>query len=178
MMQNLIENGRLVRAAAKESLREFLEEIIRSAKLDLQATVRALPEGAAPEDGAEVFADFSGADTGLLMERGGELLQSIEHLAYRALRLEPPFQDKVFLDCAGYRALRVEELKMMARAAADRVQISRQPFKLNPMPSRERRVVHLALQAFPGVRTESIGSGAERQVVVYPAEAKGSARSS
>ena len=172
MMQNLIENGRLDRAAAKESLQKFLEELLRTAKLDLQAAVRALPEGVAAEDGAEVFADFSGPDTGLLMERGGELLQSIEHLAYRALRLEPPFQDKVFLDCAGYRAVRIEELKMMARAAAERVEASRQPFKLNPMSSRERRIVHLALQAFPGVRTESVGAGPERQVVVYPAGAK------
>ena len=172
-MQNLIVNGRLDRAAAKDSLRNFLELVVRSAKLDLRATVRALPEGAPAEDGAEVFADFSGPDTGLLMERGGELLQSIEHLAYRALRLEPPFQDKVFLDCAGYRAVRMEELKMMARAAAERVEASRQPFKLNPMSSRERRIVHLALQAIPGVRTESIGVGPERQVVVYPADAKG-----
>jgi spoIIIJ-associated protein len=172
MTQNLIENGRLDRAAAKESLRKFLEEIIRSAKLELRATVRALPEGAPEEEGAEVFADFSGPDAGLLLERGGELLQSIEHLAYRALRLEPPFQDKVFLDCSGSRALRVEELKMMARAAAERVEATRQPFKLNPMSSRERRIVHLALQAYPGVRTESVGVGPERQVVVHPASGK------
>jgi len=170
MTCNLIENGQLNRPAAAEALRRFLEETIRTGKFDLKFAVRALRPGAAPDDGgAEVFVDFSGRDKDLLLERGAELLHSIEHLAHRALRLEPPFQEKLFLDCAGYRALRVEELKMMARAAAERVQSSRQPFKLNPMNSRERRIVHLALQSVPGIRTESAGFGPSRQVVIHPA---------
>jgi spoIIIJ-associated protein len=171
MTYNLIENGQLNRSAAAEALHKFLEEIIRSGKFDLKVNVRALDPGAAPDEGgAEVFADLSGRDNELLLERGAELLQSIEHLAHRALRFEPPFQDKIFLDCAGYRFLRVEELKMMAHAAAERVQTTRQPFKLNPMNSRERRIVHLALQSFPGVRTESVGAGPNRQVVIHPAK--------
>lgn len=173
MTPDLIKNGQLDRSAAAEALRKFLEDTIQAAKFDLKVSVRALAEGSAPDDGgAEVFADLSGRDKELLLERGAELLQSIEHLAHRVLRLDPPWQDKVFLDCAGYHALRIEELKMMARAAAERVQTSRQPFKLNPMSSRERRIVHLALQAFPGVRTESIGFGPQRQVVVLPADQK------
>jgi len=173
MTYNLIENGQLNRSAAAEALRAFLEEIIRVGKFDLKVTVRALDPGAVPEDGgAEIFADLAGRDNDLLLERGAELLQAIEHLAQRALRLEPPFQDKIFLDCAGYRALRVEELKMMARTAAERVLASRQPFKLNPMNSRERRIVHLALQSVPGVRTESIGVGPTRQVVIHPSDQK------
>ena len=61
---------------------------------------------------------------------------------------------------------------MTARVAAERVQSSRQPFKLNPMNARERRIVHLALQDFPGVRTESVGIGEQRQVVIHPASGK------
>jgi predicted RNA-binding protein Jag len=38
--------------------------------------------------------------------------------------------------------------------------------------SRERRIVHLALKEMTGVRTESIGVGEERQVVIHPAESK------
>jgi spoIIIJ-associated protein len=172
MTYNLIENGQLNRSAAVEALRKFLEETIRAGKFDLKASVSALDPSAAPDErGAEIFADLTGRDNEMLLERGAELLQSIEHLAHRALRLEPPFQDKIFLDCDGYRALRVEELKMMARAAAERVQASRQPFKLNPMNSRERRIVHLALQSVPGIRTESVGVGPSRQVVIHPANA-------
>ena len=177
MTYNLIENGQLNRAAAAEALRKFLEVTIRSGKFELNVDVHPLAAEANPEEGgAEIFADLSGRDKDLLLERGAELLQSIEHLAHRALRLEPPFQDKIFLDVAGYRALRVEELRMMARAAAERVQTSRQPFQLNPMNSRERRIIHLALQSVPGIRTESIGVGPNRQVVIHPGDSKSSSK--
>jgi len=173
MALNLIENNQLDRPRTVDALRKFLESAIVSGKFDLRVAVRAVPDGSPPDEGGvEVFAELAGRDQDLLLERGDELLQSIEHLAQRALRLEPPWQDKVFLDCAGYRSLRIEELKMMARAAAERVGISRQPFKMNPMNSRERRVVHLALHSVPGIRTESIGVGPQRQVVIHPAEAK------
>jgi spoIIIJ-associated protein len=173
MTQNLIEDGQLNRSAAAESLQKFLQELLGAAKLDLKISVSTLAAGNTPDaGGAEVFADLSGRDKDLLLERGAELLHAIEHLALRALRLEPPWQDKMLLDSGGYRALRLEELRMTARVAAERVQTSRQPFKLNPMNARERRIVHLALQEFPGVRTESIGMGEQRQVVIHPADAK------
>jgi spoIIIJ-associated protein len=38
------------------------------------------------------------------------------------------------------------------------------------MSSRERRIVHLALKDLPSVRTESVGTGEERQVVIHPAK--------
>jgi spoIIIJ-associated protein len=40
------------------------------------------------------------------------------------------------------------------------------------MSSRERRIVHLALKDMSGVRTESIGMGEERQVVIHPVDSR------
>ena len=170
MTTELIHNGKLDRSAAAEALREFLQTMLRAGGLDLKVSVRAAEPSAGAEEGeAEVFADLDGRDKEILLARNGEALKALEHLAFRALRLEPAFHEKIHLDCAGYRALRFEELRMTARVAAERVQSSRQPFPLNPMSSRERRIVHLALKDFPGVRTESIGTGEERQVVIHPA---------
>src|SRR6266478_3175517 len=64
------------------------------------------------------------------------------------------------------------QLKVTVSVAAERVQTSKQPFQLNPMTSRERRIVHLALKDMPGVRTESVGVGEHRQVVIHPADSK------
>jgi spoIIIJ-associated protein len=173
MGQEFIRDGKLDRPAAAEALRTFLEEVVRSAKLELKVTVRVV-EGASGNDSneAEVIADLDGRDKEILLERGGEVLKAIEHLAFRALRLEPAYHEKIHLDSGGYRALRFEELRMTARVAAERVQASRQPFRLNPMSSRERRIVHMALKDMPGVRTESVGMGEERQVVIHPAKPK------
>jgi len=170
MTKELVREGKLDRSATAEALREFLQNMLRVGGLELKVTVRAVEPSTGGEEGeAEVFADLDGRDKEILLARGGEVLKALEHLAFRALRLEPAFHERIHLDCAGYRALRFEELRMTARVAAERVQSSRQPFQLNPMSSRERRIVHLALKDFPGVRTESVGTGEERQVVIHPA---------
>jgi spoIIIJ-associated protein len=176
MTPELIRDGKLDREAAAEALRRFLEDIIRAARWDLTVTVRAIAADAAgePAGSAEVLADFDGRDKEILLERGAEVLRALEHLALRALRLDSAFHERIHLDCGGYRALRLEELRMSARVAAERVQATKQPFRLNPMSPRERRVVHLALKDMPGVRTESAGVGDDRQVVIHPADNKAS----
>jgi spoIIIJ-associated protein len=171
MAQELIRDGKLDRQAAAEALRHFLENMVRASGLELKVNVQVVAaEGLA--NGAEVLADLDGRDKEILLERGAEVLKAFEHLAFRALRLEPIYHEKIHIDCGGYRAMRFEELRLTARVAAERVQASRQPFRLNPMSSRERRIVHLALKDMAGVRTESIGVGEERQVVIHPADNK------
>ena len=179
MPPEIVKNGQFDRDAAADALRRFLEDTVRAGKLQLTVSVRVL--GAPDGDGSsgssreeEIIADLDGRDKEFLLERGAEALKALEHLAYRALRLEPAFHEKIHLDCGGYRALRFEELRMTARVAAERVQTSKQSFRLNPMSSRERRIVHMALKEMTGVRTESVGAGEERQVVIHPAEAAGS----
>jgi spoIIIJ-associated protein len=170
MTKELVQDGKLDRAAAAEALKEFLQKIIRASKFELSVRVRAADSSNSTEEGeAEVFADLDGKDKEILTARGGEVLKSLEHLAFRALGLDPAFHEKIHLDCGGFRALRFEELRMTARVAAERVLSSKQPFQLNAMSSRERRIVHLALKDMPGVRTESAGSGEERHIVIHPA---------
>jgi spoIIIJ-associated protein len=168
MKKELIREGKLDREAAAEALREFLGKIVKAGGFELRVKV-TVAQGNVEGD-AEVVADIGGKDKEILLARGGEVLKALEHLAFRALNLEPAFHEKIHLDCAGFRALRFEELKMTARVAAERVQSSRQEFRLNPMSSRERRIVHLALKDMAGVRTESVGMGEERQVVILPAK--------
>jgi spoIIIJ-associated protein len=171
MIRNLIHDGKLDRDATAEALQRFLDDSVRAAGLELKVNVRAVAsENAGVEGHAEVIADIDGKDKEILLERNAEVLKAIEHLAFRAVRLEPAFHEKIHVDCGGYRALRFEELRLTAKVAAERVESSRQPFRLNPMSSRERRIVHLALKDMPGVRTESIGMGEERQVVIHPAD--------
>ncbi|HET6931222.1 MAG TPA: R3H domain-containing nucleic acid-binding protein [Candidatus Acidoferrum sp.] len=170
MTKELVHDGKLDRPATAEALREFLQNMLRAGSLELKVSVRVAEPTTTEEGEPEVLADLDGRDKEILLARGGEVLKALEHLAFRALRLEPAFHEKIHLDCAGFRALRFEELRMTARVAAERVQSSRQPFQLNPMSSRERRIVHLALKDFPGVRTESVGTGEDRQVVIHPAK--------
>ena len=117
----------------------------------------------------EILVEFKGRDQDLLLEHNAELLLALEHIALRWLWLDPQFYGRIRFDSAGYRGIRIEELKLSARVAADRVRETRAPFRFNAMSSRERRILHLVLKEEPGVRSESAGTGEERQVVVYPA---------
>ena len=66
---------------------------------------------------------------------------------------------RVSFDANDYRALRIEELRVSALAAADKVKRTGTMFRFNPMNSRERRVIHIALRNEPEVRSESAGAG-------------------
>jgi len=61
---------------------------------------------------------------------------------------------------------------MSAQAAAERVKKTHMPFHFSPMNSRERRILHLSLRGETEVRSESVGEGPIRQVVVVPADLK------
>jgi spoIIIJ-associated protein len=169
-----IREGGLDREAAVQALRKWLEAVLPQTGFALKYEIRTASsaQAAGEYEHPEVTVIFSGADEGLLLEHGAELLLALEYLAVRSLRLDPPNFDRIRFDAGDYRSLRIEELKMAARVAAERVRESRQPFRLNPMAARERRIVHLALQDFAGIRTSSEGTGEERQVVILPADVK------
>jgi spoIIIJ-associated protein len=153
--------------AAIESL---LGQMVRHGGFDLTVTIRR--EARQPGDeleAPEIIVDFSGPDADLLLQANAELLNAFEYLVLRAVRLEEDLFGRITFDCQDWRRLRVEELKLTAQVAAERVVETGDPFPLGPMSPRERRIIHLALKDQPSVRTVSEGYGAERRVVVLPA---------
>jgi len=172
MPQTFVHDGKIDRVALTGELRRFLDLVLACTRFELAYEIRLRDSVAAEDDveSPEVEVVFRGRDQDLLLERNAELLQALEYIALRWLRLDPHFYDHVRFDSGGYRALRIEELKLSARVAAERVRETRQPFRFNPMSSRERRIIHLVLKEQPGVRTASEGVGEQRQVIVYPAE--------
>ena len=169
MPQAFVRDGQIDREALAAELRRFLDLALAQTRLELAYEIR-LPDAVADADieNPEVLVVFRGGDQELLLERGAELLKALEYIALRWLRLDPHYYDRVRFDSGDYRALRLEELKLSARVAAERVRETHQPFRFNPMSARERRVIHLVLKDESGVRTASEGAGEQRQVVVYP----------
>lgn len=155
-------------ASLAPRIERFLRPILRRARLRLSFEITEGPETDRDWERPDVLVRFSGPDVGMLLENKAELLLALEHLATEMLRL--PFEDheRLCFDANDYRLLRIEELRMSASAAAERVRRSGRPFQFSPMTSRERRIIHLALRDEPGVRSESQGSGPNRRVVVYP----------
>ena len=126
--------------------------------------------GAADPDGFErrdIYVECKGPDADLLLDRDGELLRSLEHVAAKILRLEPEEHDRVSFDADGYKAERAAALREMADTGIDHVDETGEPYKFAIMSSRERRMLHMFLKD-SGLQTASSGEGARRFVVLYP----------
>jgi spoIIIJ-associated protein len=173
MPASFVRDGKLDREAAAAEIRRCLDTILRAARFHLSYRVDIAPEpGAEDLETAEIVINFDGPDKPLLLERNGDLLKALEHIAVRWLRLDPQFHNRVRFDCGNFRASRIAELRLSAEVAAERVRQTREPFRFQPMAARDRRIIHLALKDQPGVRTTSEGEGGTRQVVIFPADTK------
>ena len=115
----------------------------------------------------DLVVAFTGPDADLLLENKAELLKAIEHVCLEGLRVSLDGRERILFDCQEYRMMRVDELQLAARAAAEKVRRTGASHKFSPMNSRERRVIHMALRGEPGVRTESEGMGQYRLVAIH-----------
>jgi spoIIIJ-associated protein len=160
--------------AAAQKINEFLQSAVTHGGLRLKYRITVDPPVAENRDWEkpEILVDFAGPDSVLLLDRGGELLRALELLALEMLHLPSGEHEKISFDCQNQRSLRLEELRMAAAVAAEKVRKTGTPFHFAPMSSRERRIVHLALRDHPDLRTESDGEGLRRCVVLYPADYK------
>lgn len=165
--------------AAAKKIDELLRAVGAHAGLRLKYRITVDPPGSEDRDWEkpEILVELSGPDSPLLLERGGELLRSLELLALEMLRLPGNEHEKVCFDCMNHRAMRLEELRAAASVAAERVHKSGTPYEFAPMSSRERRILHLALRDHSDLRTESEGEGLRRYVVVYPKDYKPAGKS-
>jgi spoIIIJ-associated protein len=142
----------------------------------LRGLVRALAEAAGVDLAAEVeegegvlTVRVEGPGCPLLLEEDGEVLRALEHLLQRAAT-RPGSRQRVVVACPGYREQRDDSLRAEARALAQAVRRDGRPRETRPLNAYERRIVHIAVSEEPGLRTFSVGEGADRRVTVAPAE--------
>jgi spoIIIJ-associated protein len=169
MAGNKVSDSKYSVATIGGKIDQFLKAILPQARFHLDyEIVDASPR---PDDfeTPDVLVRFGGADIDLLLANRAELMLALEHVTLEVLGVPSEDHSRLCFDANDYRLMRIEELRLSALAAADKVKRTGVPFRFNPMNSRERRVIHLALRNEAEVRSESAGMGPGRQVVVYPA---------
>ncbi len=139
----------------------FVRELIELSGLDLDVDSEI--------EGRLIAIELSGEDESLLLADNARLLYAINHLVNQVFYRQAGREYSFLVDCGNYRNERVAELELLAEKAAEKVRVSGSKVILQPMPSGERRIIHLALADEPDVRTESEGSGRYRRVQIVPA---------
>jgi spoIIIJ-associated protein len=155
---------------AAQQTADFLKLLTATGGLKLRFRIVA-GAGAADPDGLEdrlIYVELSGPDANLLTARDGELLRALEHICAKILRLEPDEHDRISFDANGFKAARNRDILDAAEEGIAAVKETGRPFSFQPMSSRERRMLHLALKKASGMQTESSGEGLARYVVLYP----------
>jgi len=141
-------------AAGALVLRELL------AKMDVESEVAI--DGRPGMEGIDV----EGAELGVLIGRGGENLVALQQIVSAITSRRLGRTVHIPVDIEGYRRRREDDLRDVARRVAGRVKTTGQAVTLEPMLAYERRVVHLAVQGEPGIKTESVGIDPNRRVVI------------
>ncbi|MDA0204951.1 MAG: hypothetical protein O3A53_14575 [Acidobacteria bacterium] len=155
-----------------DDIDEFLDAVLDTAGLDLDYEIREGGGDSAELISPDLTVDFSGDDLPQLLDRHAELLLALEHLTLEALKISHDDRYRLLFDADDYRVARIEELRMSAEAAAEKVAKSGRPFHFQPMTSRERRILHLTLRDNKEVMTTSEGMAYGRHTVIYKADKK------
>ena len=136
----------------------LLNSVFESAGFDVRAS--------ASESEVGCTLSIEGADSGLLLNQGGELLDALQQILNQAYGRNLPKGQRIVCDANNYRAARESELRAMADHAARQVRATSSPFVFGPMDASERRVIHLSLADEDDLVTESIGEGHARRLRV------------
>ena len=123
--------------------------------------------------GKEYFFEVSSEDNySLLIGRRGETLDSIQYLTRLAANRgkEDGKSVRISINVGDYREKRERTLKDIARKNGRRVRKYGRNMTLNPMNPSERRIIHTTIAEMEGLQSYSIGSEADRRVVISLAE--------
>jgi spoIIIJ-associated protein len=145
-------------SALTAQIAKFVQEVVDAMGVALTTSVEETAEG--------TRINLEGEDGGVLVRRGGEGLQALQHLVATAFRKQLGDDNRIMIDCNGFRKDKDAELRQMARFIADKARSSGIPQEMGPLNPYERRIVHLAIAEDPSVTSESIGDAFMKTVII------------
>ena len=136
----------------------FVQDVVTSMGLMLTAAVEETPEA--------TRINLEGEDGGVLIRRGGEGLQALQHVVATTFRKQLADDNRIVIDCNVFRRDKDAELRQMAMFIAGKARSSGMPQEMGPLNPYERRIVHLAVAQEADVTSESIGDAFMKTVII------------
>lgn len=111
---------------------------------------------------------IEGGNAGILIGRKGQTLDAMQFLTDKIINRKSDARVRVRVDIEGYMETRKANLEHLAYKMADKAKKTGRPATINQMSAQDRRIVHLALKDDNKVRTQSMGDGYYRRLVIFP----------
>lgn len=144
------------------------EEVIRKILAYVSDSFGILVES----DGENLTYHVTSDDSAVIIGKRGQNLESMQYIVDKIVNKHTMEKKRVLIDVEGYLEKRRENLERMAVRMSDKVRKTGKPSTISQMSSQDRRIVHLALKDNKSVRTQSMGEGYYRRLVIFPKKTK------
>ncbi len=112
-------------------------------------------------DGKSYIINLSGEDKGIIIGKKGKTLNSFEYLLNSLIK-----DARVDIDVEGFKEKRTDTLVELANKMAMKAIKTKRVVRLNPMPPRERKIIHEIINQYPELDTFSEGRDPKRYIVI------------
>lgn len=120
------------------------------------------------EEGENFVINVETPESNLLIGQYGVTLAALQHTLRLLVRRQTEERFRFLADVNHYLQAKTDSLAQLAIESAKQVIQDKKPVVLRPMSAYERRLVHVELAGNENVKTESIGEGEDRKVVIRP----------
>jgi len=115
-----------------------------------------------------ILYNISSENSAVLIGKRGQTLDAIQYLVEKIVNRQNDDRIRVDVDIEGYLKNRKTNLDQLAAHLAEKVKLTGKPGSAGQMNAYDRRIVHMALKDDPAVRTQSIGEGLYRKLMIFP----------
>lgn len=142
--------------AGEEALKKIVDLITTDAEITVQ------------QENKKIKYNVKGGNTAVLIGKKGQTLEAIQYIVEKIVNKKSYEKIRIHVDIEGYLENRRINLERLSTRLAEKSKRIGKPVTIGQLNSYDRRVVHLVLKNDSGVRTQSIGDGFYRKLVIFP----------
>ena len=147
-------------ARGREALQRLVDFITEGSQIDIETV------------GQRIVYKVEGGNSGLLIGKRGQTLEAIQYLVEKIVNKQNEQRVRVLVDVEGYLQTRKTNLQKLATKMAEKAQKTKKPVTIGQMNAYDRRTVHLYLKNNNAVRTQSVGEGYYRKLIIFPKKSR------
>lgn len=145
--------------------RTFLQQLLNFITTDATVTVRETSE--------RIFFNIQGGNTAVLIGKRGQTLEAVQYIVEKVINKNTAERIRIQIDAEGYLDSRQSKLEGLAARLSEKAKRIGKPVTIGQLNAHDRRIIHIALKDDPGVRTQSMGEGFYRKLVIFPLKKSG-----
>jgi spoIIIJ-associated protein len=172
-IEEVIDTAVKVPLVLPEELKIFADNPVALGKAVLlrileMITVETDIEVEVEQDEDQVLYNVKGGKAAVLIGKRGQTLEAIQYLIEKIVNRISEKRVRLQIDVQGYLKNRKENLEQLATRLAEKAQRIGKPVTVGEMNVHDRKIVHMALKDHRYVRTQSMGSGFYRKLMIFP----------